>query len=157
MYCPFCGVEYAQKLNYCKRCGAGLSLPTSQVESTLMRPPRFGYLFWAISALGLGGLGIVVGLIATMASFGIQGEDLIIVFIVSLTFIFGLAGLLIRQLSRVTSAYHEAIRTANTERPAVTEYRPTQINAPPETPSSVVEPTTRQFAPSAYKEPIPRQ
>ena len=154
MYCPSCGVEYSQKLNYCKRCGAGLSLPTSTVE---WRPPKFGYLFWAIAALGLGGMGVAVGVLATMASFGIRGDDLIIAFVVSLTFLFGIAGLLIRQLSRVITAYQEMSRTTNFERPTMTEYPPAQITAPPETASSVVEHTTRQFARPAYKEPLPRE
>lgn len=154
MFCPSCGVEYTQKLNYCKRCGAGLMLPGTPLEPASHRP-RYGWMFWAIAALGLGGLGIAIGVLAVMASFGIRGDQLVMSFFFSLAFIFGIALLLVRQLSRVTSAYQQAIQAGNFERPA--EYQPAQIAAPPGSASSVVEHTTRQFAHPAYKEPSPRE
>lgn len=156
MYCPSCGVEYTQKLNYCKRCGAGLTLPGPSSEPASHRP-RYGWMFWAIAALGLGGLGMAFGILATMASFGMRQEELIVPFVFSLAFIFGIVGLLVRQLSRVTSAYQQTIQSANFERPAVTEYQPAQLAAPPESAPSVIEHTTRQFVRPASKEPLPRE
>jgi hypothetical protein len=156
MFCPSCGLEYAQKLNYCKRCGAGLSLPMPPFESR-PQPARFVGLFWAVAIFGLGGLGLAFGILATMANFGRHDEELIVPFVFSLAFIFGLVGLLIRQLSRVVSTYQQTNQMVSAERPAINQYQPAQTIAPPEAAPSVVEHTTRQFAPPAHKELIPRE
>jgi hypothetical protein len=156
MFCPHCGIEYSQKLNYCKRCGGGLSLPVTSVGTPSSRP-KFAAMFWAVAMLGLGGLGMAFGILATMASFDMRGDELIIPFVFTLIFIFGLAGLLIWQLSRIISSYQQTNRAASFERPTLGESRPAQIPAPPDALPSAVEHTTRQFAHPSYKEPMPRE
>jgi hypothetical protein len=156
MYCPSCGQEYSQKLNYCKRCGANLTPSAGPAEVKLVRPRLTG-MFWAVAVLGLGGLGLSFGILATLATFELRGDELIMPFVFSLMFIFAVAGLLMRQVSRLISAYEQTSQTASFERPALKEPQPARLAAPPEEAASVVEHTTRQFGPAAYKEPIPRE
>lgn len=145
MHCPACGQEYSQKLNYCKRCGTGLSQPINVIEANPVRP-KLAAMFWAIAVLGLGGLGLSFGILAMLASFEIRGDTLVAPFAFSLIFVFGLAGLLIWQLSRLITASQQENRTVYFEQQAMNESRPAQIAAPHEVVPSAVEHTTRQFA-----------
>jgi uncharacterized membrane protein len=89
MFCPHCGTESSQELNYCKRCGGNLSAPAPRPEG------RAG-VAWAV---GLSTLGVVVvGLVALFAALDKLSErnlppdvfKLLIVF-VSLTIVFSVA------------------------------------------------------------------
>ena len=110
-------------------------------------------MFWAVAVFGISGLAIsFLGLLA-LAHMGVRGDLLIAPFICSLVAIFGIAGLLIWQLSRLVTLSQQQLGGANSARPAVKAPQPAQIAAPPEAAPSVVEHTTRQFAPAAYKHP----
>jgi len=157
MFCPSCGLEYAQKLNYCKRCGIELSLPSSGGEFKGRRP-RLAGIFWAISVFGLCGIGLAFIVLLTLARLGVRGDEMLMPFGFSLMAVFGIAGLLVWQLSRlITASQQQLIHSANFERPAVKEYQPAQITAAPETAPSVIEHTTRQFGTPVYKEPGARE
>jgi phage shock protein C len=38
MFCPQCGKEYSERVNFCCHCGTALSLPVSPVRKKLARP-----------------------------------------------------------------------------------------------------------------------
>ena len=63
MYCSSCGLAVTPGLSYCNRCGALLS-PKERQESTPEVPPE--YLIWSILAVTVGGLGLIIGLMAVM-------------------------------------------------------------------------------------------
>ena len=72
MYCPVCGAESTQGLNYCKRCGAGLSASTPPVDPKASFAKMMGMLL-PIAAVSLGGF---IALFATVYSLGErQGFD----------------------------------------------------------------------------------
>ena len=37
MFCPQCGKEYSQRVNFCCHCGTALSIPACNVNKKLMR------------------------------------------------------------------------------------------------------------------------
>ncbi|MDQ3806441.1 MAG: zinc ribbon domain-containing protein [Acidobacteriota bacterium] len=93
MFCPHCGTESSQELNYCKRCGGNLYPPAPRPEG---RPAVTPAAAWAV---GLSTLGVVVvGLIALFAALDKLSErglppdvfKVLIVF-VSLTIVFSVA------------------------------------------------------------------
>lgn len=63
MYCSSCGSAATPGLSYCNRCGAELNAkkPRSTKESELPES-----LVWAIVAVSVGGLGVLIGLMAVM-------------------------------------------------------------------------------------------
>src|SRR6185295_2921772 len=71
MYCPVCGVESIQGLNYCKQCGANLTVALQPAEHSGVGSGLKGnHLTFAIAGLSLGtaivtlgGLGIVLSFV----------------------------------------------------------------------------------------------
>ena len=64
MYCSSCGSTVPPSLTYCNRCGAKVSGPTSvSVRSSTLSTES---LVWAIVGLFLGGLSLIIGLMAVM-------------------------------------------------------------------------------------------
>jgi predicted amidophosphoribosyltransferase len=63
MYCSSCGSAATPGLSYCNRCGAELNAKKSPStkESGLTES-----LVWAIVAVSVGGLGVLIGLMAVM-------------------------------------------------------------------------------------------
>ena len=155
MFCPSCGAEYTQKLRYCKQCGENLSPPASTVEVKVPRLRLTG-MFWAIVVFGMTGLALAFTGLLLMWGYGARGDELLIPFVFSLLMISAISGLLIWQLARLVSAYQQLSRNPSFERPAINEPRQAQLATPPEAAPSVIEHTTRQFAP-AYKEPSARE
>lgn len=159
MFCPNCGAEYAQKLNYCKRCGSTMTAPTNTVEVNVPRPRLTG-LFWAVSLFSLIGLVACFTAFTELAHRGLRDEHLFIPFIFGLFFVFGISALLIWQLARTVSVFRDAVRRPQTEPqalpPAVPQYQPPQLATPPEPVNSVTDHTTRSFDP-VYREAPPRR
>ena len=147
MFCPSCGIEYSQKLNYCKRCGASLGAPTGPVEVNFPRP-RIAGTVWAIALFGLVGLIADFTAYAAMADHGLHQEELLVPFVFGLFFIFGVSGLLIWQLARLISTYQQAVRQVKIEPPTLIQVP--QLTAPPFQVPSVTEHTTRSFDPTLY-------
>jgi len=159
MFCPTCGFEYTQKTNYCKRCGAELNAAPQSVE---VKPHRFhavGMPFFVVGFLG------IVGLFLNLLSFHVllsrhdmSSWDAFITFALGLLFVGGIAGFLIRQLSRLITAYQKPNQAPAQERIIIREAQAPQIGAPTDSirgaaePPSVVEHTTRQMA-GVYNEP----
>ncbi|MFN7929597.1 MAG: zinc ribbon domain-containing protein [Blastocatellia bacterium] len=114
MFCPNCGAEYAQKINYCKRCGATMTTPTNTVEVNVPRPRLTG-LFWAVAIFSLIGLGACFSIYTHLADRGLREEHLFIPFVFGLFFVFGVSALLIWQLARTISVFRDAVRTPKIE------------------------------------------
>ncbi len=144
MYCPSCGVEYSQKLNYCKQCGARLKVPARAGKG---REPhlKFTGMFWAIAVFGTISLTLLLGALISLVALGVRGDELLVGFFFGALIVLGIAGMMIRQLSRLITAYQETNRSAVSATASLPEKQPAQIAAAPDLASSVVEDTTRQF------------
>ena len=100
MYCVNCGAPRTQGLSYCNRCGADLR---ERVESS--NTGAITAFLTAITLLGLGGLGILLGGALVLRRGALLSQDLIGVFmlftflIVSLTEI-----MLVKNLSKLFSS-----------------------------------------------------
>jgi hypothetical protein len=71
MYCSSCGTALTDGLSYCSRCGSEVGGKNSPVEVNEIKPPQIPEpLVWATVAVSVGGLAIVVGLIAVMKASG---------------------------------------------------------------------------------------
>lgn len=145
MYCPVCGADNQQSVKFCKRCGASMSLPSTRSRSDIT-PDKLTGMFWSVAILALGGLGVILGCMVPLLAVGIDQRMMGIIALIGFVTIFGIAGLLIRQLSRLISivqANPAQITTANT----TAEYAQPQITGQPRPVSSVTENTTRNFDP----------
>jgi hypothetical protein len=158
MFCPSCGFEYTQKTNYCKRCGEELNAAPQTVEIKPQRSQATGMAFVVVGFL------VIVGLFLNLLSYhvllsrGAQPDVALISFALGLSFVGGIAGFLIRQLSRLITAYQKPNQAPVQERIIIREAQAPQIGAPTDSirsavePHSVVEHTTRQMA-GVYNEP----
>jgi hypothetical protein len=161
MFCPSCGFESAQKTNFCKRCGANITQTANTVEVHLPRAGVTG-MVWAIAAFSL------IGLIASLIMLGGLGGpgsgysegSVIFAFVVCLTFIFSVAGLLTWQMARLINTYRDSVRqTINKAQLEVSpppQPQPVYIPAAQSPAPSVVEHTTRQMA-DLYRETQARE
>ncbi len=118
MFCPACGIEYSQKLNYCKNCGVDLG-PPAPVEVGRVARPKFGWMFHAIALLALAGTGLNFIAYYNFAQMGLHGESLILPFVLGLSTISLVALLLVRQLSRLISYYRDASLATRYQQPAI--------------------------------------
>ena len=143
MYCPVCGADNPQGVKFCKRCGSNMNLQVARSRSDIT-PGKLTGMFWAIAILALGGLGIIFGCMVPLTVLGLDHVLIAAVAFLGFVTIFGIAGLLIKQLSRLISIVQasafEISAPVNTA-----EYAPPQIAAQPRPVSSVTEHTTRNF------------
>jgi hypothetical protein len=151
MFCPSCGFEYAQKTNYCKRCGESLSVPAGADAPKMPRSKRAG-MFWAIAMFCGLGLVTVFSAYDHLASRGLHDYELYLPFMTGLFFMCAVAGLLIWMLARMIAVHQKTGRNVIVEKHFIREGPPAQLGAPADPiqqavePPSVVEHTTRQFA-----------
>ena len=67
MYCSSCGSAVAASLSYCNRCGAEVNTKASSRNAAAPPAPAFPEsLVWAIVGVSVGGLGVLIGLMAVM-------------------------------------------------------------------------------------------
>lgn len=151
MFCPNCGAEYTQKINYCKRCGANITSPTNAVEVNVPRP-RFTGMFWAVSIFSI--IGLITCLIAytSFIDRGLRKDELLVPFVLGLMFVSGISGLLVWQLSRIVNIFREAIQAPKIEPQSLPSYQTPPLAVPPEPVSSISDRTTRSFDPVIYRE-----
>ena len=143
MYCPVCGADNQERVKFCKRCGASLNLPSARPRPEIT-PGKLTGMFWAIAVLALGGLGVILGCMVPLVALGIDHVLLAIVSFIWFATVFGIAGLLVKQLSRLINMV-EANPVQVTHASTTAEYAPPQITGPPRPVSSVTEHTTRNF------------
>ncbi|MEO8434456.1 MAG: zinc ribbon domain-containing protein [Pyrinomonadaceae bacterium] len=63
MYCSSCGAALPPGLSYCNRCGAGLSAKEAKTAGMLALPES---LVWAVVSVSVGGLAVLIGMMAMM-------------------------------------------------------------------------------------------
>ena len=144
MFCPVCGAESTQGLNYCKRCGAtqGAPPPAHQPRPKSM-PPLIPLAL--VSMVGLIGF---FGTLIALANSKIADEVLLAVAAFGGATVTGVVGLLIwvsKQQSRNVSFSSEVVTP---RRSSIRNSTQPQIDAPPLVVSSVTEHTTRNFEPA---------
>lgn len=151
MYCPVCGAESTQGLNYCKRCGAGLSASTAPIEYRSSFGKMMGMLL-PVAAVSVAGF---IALFATVYNLGERsGFDtraLVAIMAFGGATVVGVIGLMVWLLLRLTAG-RETVSHFEAPRPALRDYNAAQIPAPPATMSSVTENTTRNFEPRMFRE-----
>ena len=151
MFCPNCGAEYPQKINYCKRCGSNMAPAGNTVEVHLPRPRLTG-MFWAIAAMSIGGLIACFTAFSEFAREGLRGDDLLIPFMGGLLFIGVIAAGMIWQLARLISAFQQNVRQPKAEPLPQYEMPVLPLALSQEPLSSVSEHTTRSFDPAVLIE-----
>jgi len=167
MYCPSCGTFYEQQPRFCKRCGANTT-PASTTVELHMPKPRVAGMALTIALFSFAGLVASMLLLQDLSHRDLHKEELVIPFMASLIFVFGIAGLLVWQMSRMINTYQEAVRQsvqkAQNELVAAAtpvlppqQAQPAQLSVASEQTPSVVEHTTRSFHPPLYSGPGTRE
>ena len=152
MYCPVCGAESTQGLNYCKRCGAGLSASTSQVDQRASIGKVMGGMLFLVSLVSIAGF---IALFATVDSLGEHGFDtrsLVGIMAFGGATVVGVIGMLVWLLLRLTGVHQPATRVESLPNPALHERIAPQLPAQPIAVASVTENTTRNFEPGRYRD-----
>jgi len=146
MFCSACGIQVTPGLSFCNRCGA--------ILKERSEPKQTGSIIaflTAITLLGIVGLGIMLG--GALALRDAQlGEDVVGLFMF-LTFLIVATTeiLLVRQLSRLTSASGNKQSLTPPQLPMPNELRAPQPRTLPEPIPSVTENTTRTLEYSERK------
>jgi hypothetical protein len=66
VYCSSCGGNVLQQLTYCNHCGSKLNLAKREAEITHVHDVSPESLVWAILSVFIGGMGVIIGLMAVM-------------------------------------------------------------------------------------------
>lgn len=150
MYCPSCGLQQTQELRYCPRCGANLA-PASQEK-----PPSLVGPIWAVSLaltlVTLVGFGFIFTFIMVLVTRDIHlgGSPLLIISFFLLV-VLAIAGLLVRQLSRLLALHHktggQSARKSQPNKNELAEREAARLEAMSEPSLSITESTTRTFEP----------
>ena len=78
MYCSNCGSQVKPGLKYCKHCGAEVS--GKDAGAGTVSPTLHESIIWSIVSISLGGLALLIGLMAVMKNVLNFGNELIITF-----------------------------------------------------------------------------
>ena len=152
MYCPVCGAESTQGLNYCKRCGAGLSASTTPIEPKASVGKAMGAMLFLVSLVSIAGF---IALFTTVYNLGerpgFDPRTLIAIMAFGGATVLGVIGLLVWLLLHLTG-YRPVAHPDKTEKPLARDYTPQQLPPSPISMPSVTENTTRNLDPAAYRE-----
>lgn len=144
MFCSSCGVELIKESVYCKQCGAKLLTPIT-VESQLKKlPDVIKFLSLTTGVVALGGFFLISLLVHMLLKYyhgDIEYPILFMTLVIML--IFSISGLLIRQLSRVISAYLQAGDSEKLNKTILNEQ--VKLGEPLSTSTSITEHTTRNL------------
>ncbi|HKP46581.1 MAG TPA: zinc ribbon domain-containing protein [Pyrinomonadaceae bacterium] len=120
MYCPACGAATTPGLSFCNRCGVSLK---ERTNSGLRVAPIIAFLI-AIMAIGIGGMGIMVGGALALKRDAAMSEDIVGGFMFMTFLIVCITELLLmRQLSRL-------IGSNETKQPALPAPMPMSMPMP---------------------------
>lgn len=151
MYCPICGAESTQGLNYCKRCGAGLTPSVPPFEQKPALGKAMGTMLFLVSVVSIAGF---VALFTTVYNLGerqyFDTRALVAIMAFGGATVVGVIALLVWLLLRLTTG--PVAHPDKTAKPGAREYSTPQLQAPPIGLSSVTENTTRNFEPRGYRE-----
>lgn len=99
MFCPYCGTESTQGLNYCNRCGANLGVLT-QGGAQDARPVVSNGAAWAagttMTMLVIFGLGVVLMWLAELSHTNLPPGVIVSIMIAGAATVLGAAGVLAR-------------------------------------------------------------
>lgn len=156
MYCPSCGTEIAVELKYCNRCGANLSLPTTNTQVVALTPVKLTIPSIVLGLTIILGLGITIAGVAQMALVGVPAVALVWMVLFAVAALFGCTALMIRFWTQLITLQRESLNLSQPARPAIVE-KPQVQQLPPRLDHfpSVTENTTRTFSP-AYTEAADR-
>lgn len=149
MYCAGCGSVLNNKLNYCNICGARVIKETD--EEGKFSP--LNSLITTLAFVALGGLGILVGLIAMLLNKGMNHETVAILAVGYLIVLFGICFSLIRLMSKMIEVNsHKKIDKVETyQTPQLSMPTNPQLNEYQQPIGSVTDQTTRTFDESFVK------
>jgi hypothetical protein len=167
MHCPLCGAANTTGLRYCTRCGGNLfqAAPVADVER--LRQTEHGWdiekiespgisvkklagIFWAVAIFSLVSLIVLFGLSVPLTLFGAPKQVMIPLYMFGSAAVVLIAGMLIKQVSRLITMMENDSRTARQMSRAAAP-NPPQVAAPPSSFRSVTEHTTRNFE-AAYRD-----
>jgi hypothetical protein len=149
MFCPYCGTESTQGLNYCKRCGGSLSTP-AQAGVPVERQALSAGTTWAAGVtmmlLVVIGLGFLFGMMRDLIHTGLSPDAVVVIMMCGVLTILGSLFMLTRFWMRVLGGRAvTAARALPGARPSHTNElgssRPGALNDA--SPASVTEHTTR--------------
>ena len=145
MYCPVCGAESTQGLNYCKRCGAGLSASTPPVEQRASIGKAMGAMLFLVSLVSIAGF---IALFSTVYNLGertaFDTRALIAIMAFGGATVVGVVGLLVWLLLRL-SGVQTSVTRVDVPNMVLREHVAPQLPASPISMPSVTEHTTRNF------------
>jgi hypothetical protein len=146
MYCSSCGAALSEGLSYCNRCGAEVNATRSMVP---LRPaPIPDSIVWAIVAVSVGGLGVLIALMAVMKHELNFNEGLIILFsLLSFLLLLGAEAVFIWLVVRAKNLASETPKLIAKRELTTKELGEKQAPALHEPASTVTEQTTRTLDP----------
>jgi hypothetical protein len=148
MFCSSCGVELIKESVYCKHCGAKLLSPikVDGHQSQLNKlPDAIKYLSIATGAVTLGGFSLICLLVWMLLSFPGDKDGAVYFMTLIVLMTFSISGLLIRQLSRLLSAYLQSDKEEKPKKAILNEQEAVKIDEPPNSSTSITEQTTRKL------------
>lgn len=145
MFCSECGNQLNDKLRYCNNCGARTQKDEDSGQN--IHSP-LNILFIALPIIVLGGLGILIGLLAMLLDRGVRPEPVSIIAVFYLATLTAICFSLIRMMSKLISVKPKEKAESQNQ-----VYQPVQLPAlntaqleePKQQPFSVVDNTTRTF------------
>ena len=151
MFCANCGMTITPGLSFCNRCGASLKEERSE---TTVRTGAIAAFLIAITIIGIGGLGIMLGGAVTLKRDAALGEDVVGMFMFFTFFILSITEFfLVRQLSKLIGITQPKRVSLPTPTAMPNELRASQPRGLPEAMPSVTENTTRTLEYSRNEPP----
>ena len=151
MYCSTCGSAITQNLTYCNRCGARVGAKSDELAKPIELYPES--LIWAIVAVFIGGIGVIIGLMAVMKE--VAGFDLSMVWavtMISFMMMLGIEGVLIYMFFSGRKTAKQLISGNRLKEQTTKELVEESMPLLPEPVASVTEQTTRAFEPIFNKQ-----
>ncbi len=145
MYCSSCGEAVKPGLSYCNRWGAELSGKERSATKPFDISPDS--LVWAIVVVTVGGLAMLIGLMALMKESNFNLGLIVAFTVLSFLLLLGAASVFIWLLLRSKSGAKETSDTAQLKEPATKELGAAQARALAEPAPRVTEHTTRTLEP----------
>ena len=147
MYCSSCGVAVVHGLTYCNQCGA--KLIGAQTEKATPRDSSIDSLIWAIVSVFVGGIGVLIGLLAMMKNLLDFHQGLLMFFsLLTFSLITLIEAVFVWMLFSRNRAAIRAHEFEPKQRPTKElEVAPARMLGDPIPMPSVTEQTTRSFEP----------
>jgi len=142
MYCQTCGNEIAVELNYCNRCGANLSVPTTVVPAPRVRlvAPSI-----ALGSTIIFSMGMIISGAVRLAETGMPAIAIVAMVLFCTATLFGCTSLMIRFWTNLIKLQREPVTTIQQPRPVAERQKVQQLPPRLEAVPSVTEHTTRTF------------